>query len=259
MKKRVLPPIDGLSFYHGLVSAPPNAGGCVESYFFRSHRRPFRHSQHRDRDYCRHWAGQACSDPRSLPAVANRACWLLIRRRRAGRHDRRPAPIVLCPFFPRSVGFGPTDSWANGALFVLPSTLCHSQAIPPISSYSARPATQMRSNTPARAHAMKYAWIALPAPNSDFGNAFHWMPVRATYTIAANTVRFGMGLLPAPGARRYFRFGSRVTSGNNGSTFDQNSSEIVQDLSRYGLERAPWLRARRRLIFGFMHRNIIYG
>jgi hypothetical protein len=259
MKKHALPPIGGLFFCHDRVSVPPNAGGCVESYFFQSRRQPFRHIPHQDKGCCPRLADQADSDPRSLPTAANRACWLLIRRRRAGRHDRRPAQTVLFPFFPRSVGFGPTDSSANGALFVLPSTLCHSQAIPSISSYSARPAAQICSNTPARAHIMKYAWIALPAPNSDFGNAFHWMPVRATYTIAANTVRFGMGLLPAPGARRYFRFGSRSASGIKGSTFDQNSSEIVQDLSLYGVGRVPWLRAPRRLVFGLMHRNIIYG
>ncbi len=225
---------------------PQNADECAESSRALTPHLPFLHTQHQGRGCFLCMTIYAGFGPVSPPGVVNRACSLLIRRRKAGRHERRQAPNALSPFFPRSVGFGPTDSCANGALFVLPSALCQSQATPSSSLYSANPAIQMRSNTPARAHAIKYAWIALPAPNSDFGNAFHSIPVRATYTIAASTTRFGIGVRPAPGARRYFRFGSRTGSGINGSTFAQNSSDIVQDLYRYGVGDAPWMRTRRR-------------
>jgi hypothetical protein len=55
-------------------------------------------------------------------------------------------------FFPRSVGFGPTDSCASGASTLVLSPDCHSQAIPSISSYSARPFFQIATNNPALAH-----------------------------------------------------------------------------------------------------------
>jgi hypothetical protein len=127
-------------------------------------------------------------------------------------------------------------------LFVLPSILCHNQAMPSISSYSTSPAFHIRSNTPARDHSMKYRWIAVPTPNSDFGKALHCIPVRATYTIPSKTFRFGIGRRPAPSERWYFLFGSRVRSGSNGSTFSQNVSETVQDLYRYGALVGFWTR-----------------
>jgi len=252
MKTRAPLPNDALFSCPARAFVPQSEDGCVGLIRALSPHLPSPHTLHQDRGcfFCR--TIYAVSGPVSPPVAVNRACWLLIRRRKAGRHERRQVTNALSPFFPRSVGFGPTDSCANGALFVLPSTLCHSQATPSSSSYSDSPVVQMRSNTPARAHAIKYAWSALPAPNSDFGNAFQWIPVRATYTIAANTTRFAIGLRPAPGARRYFRFGSRTGSGIKGSTFDQNSSDIVQDLYRYGGGDAPWLRTRLRFD-GDMH------
>ncbi len=248
MKTRAPLPNDALFSCPDRAFVPQNADGCVGLIRVLSHHLPSPHTRHQGRGcfFCR--TIHVGFGPMSPPVVVNRACWLLIRRRKAGRHERRQVPNALSPFFPRSVGFGPTDSCANGALLVLPSTLCHSQATPSSSSYSDSPVVQMRSNTPARAHAIKYAWIALPAPNSDFGNAFHWIPVRATYTIAANTTRFAIRLRPAPGARRYFRFGSRTGSGIKGSTFAQNSSDIVQDLYRYGVGDASRLQTRRRFV-----------
>jgi hypothetical protein len=55
-------------------------------------------------------------------------------------------------------------------------------------------------NNPACAHSLKYSWTLLAAPYS-LGNAFHWMPVRNTKKIAANTCRGGSGFLPPPGFR----------------------------------------------------------
>jgi hypothetical protein len=52
-----------------------------------------------------------------------------------------PCPSIsklrLCPIFILSAGFGPPHSFASGALPSAPSILCHSQAIPCMSSYSA--------------------------------------------------------------------------------------------------------------------------
>jgi hypothetical protein len=58
--------------------------------------------------------------------------------------------------------------------------LCHDQAIPSISTYSASPFRQRRENTPFRFHSKKYLWMELALPNSFFDNAFHWQPVRNT-------------------------------------------------------------------------------
>ena len=55
---------------------------------------------------------------------------------------------ALAAFFPRSVGLLPTASWASGALPCVPSMLCHSQAIPSISSYSAKPACHKARKNP---------------------------------------------------------------------------------------------------------------
>ncbi len=56
------------------------------------------------------------------------------------------------PFFPRSVGFFPTDSSARGAFTLQPSRLCHAQPIPPISSYFSKPLAQIFSKNPAASH-----------------------------------------------------------------------------------------------------------
>ena len=109
--------------------------------------------------------------------------------------------------------------------------LCHAHAIPSISSYSASPFRHSLTKTPASFHSRKYLWIELALPNTDFGNAFHWQPVRNTYTMAANTFRRTIGLRPAPGRRRYVRPFSRFRFGISGATLFHNSSETVQDFT----------------------------
>ena len=41
--------------------------------------------------------------------------------------------------------------------------------------------------TPFFFHSRKYLCAELALPDSDFGKAFHWHPVRKTYTMASNT------------------------------------------------------------------------
>ncbi len=111
-----------------------------------------------------------------------------------------------------------------------PSMLCHDQAMPSISSYSANPFRQRRINTPSRFHSKKYLWIELALPNSPFGKAFHWHPVRNTKTMPSNTLRGSMDLRPPPGRRRYFRFFPLFRFGIRGSIRTQSSLDIVHDL-----------------------------
>jgi hypothetical protein len=60
--------------------------------------------------------------------------------------------VALGTIFPLSVGLGPTDSRASGALLIVPSADCHSQAMPSSSSYSASPLRQIARKSPALAH-----------------------------------------------------------------------------------------------------------
>ena len=151
----------------------------------------------------------------------------------AGFHARLREDFACSHFFPRSVGFGPTDSCAIGAFTMAPSMLCQDQAIPSISSYSARPLRQSFTNTPFFFHSRKYLWTELALPNSSFGKAFHWHPVRKTYTIAENTFLGSMAFRPAPARRKYFRLLSRLGFGISGSARSQNSSEIVHDFKAF--------------------------
>jgi len=174
-------------------------------------------------------AASSRSDPELAQAVSHHAFG---RRRRlsiAGCHSRRRAGFSWFHFFPRSVGLGPTDSCASGAFTMAPSMLCQAQATPSRSSYSAKPFRHKRTNTPLRFHSRKYLWMELALPNCSSGSAFHWHPVRSTYTIPANTKRGSSGLRPPPGLRRYFRPRPRVRVGISGSTFAHNSSETVHD------------------------------
>jgi hypothetical protein len=107
--------------------------------------------------------------------------------------------------------------------------LCHTQAIPSISSYSASPFRHIFTKTPWRFHSKKYWWTELALPNSR-GKAFHWQPVRRTYTIASNTFRASIGLRPPPGRRRYRRLVSRCRLGISRATRSHNASETVHDL-----------------------------
>jgi hypothetical protein len=156
--------------------------------------------------------------------------WHRSRLATAGFHARRRADCVSSHFFPRSVGFGPTASWANGAFTIAPSMLCQAQAIPSIPSYSARPRRHIFLNTPRRCHSRKYAWIELALPYS-FGSAFHWQPVRRTYTIPPKTLRGGIGFRPPPARRLYFRPGVRLGRGIKDSMRFHKTSDTVHDLS----------------------------
>jgi len=170
------------------------------------------------------------SDLMSAPARPHHVGVLRSRLTTAGFHSRRLGDFAWSRFFPLSVGFAPTASSAKGAFTIAPSMLCHDQAMPSISSYSANPLRQRRTNTPWRFHSKKYLWMELELPNSFSGNAFHWHPVRKTKTMPANTLRGSMGLRPPPGRRRYLRFFTRFRLGISGSTRFHNSSETVHDL-----------------------------
>ena len=168
-------------------------------------------------------------DPASAPGASRHAFGLRSRAGIAGFHVRRRERFVCSHFFPRSVGFGPTDSCARGAFTMAPSMLCQDHTIPSISSYSASPLRHSCTNTPFFFHSRKYLWTELALPNSSFGKAFHWHPVRKTYTMAESTFRGSMAFRPAPVRRRYFRLLSRLGFGISGPARSQNSSDIVHD------------------------------
>ena len=76
--------------------------------------------------------------PTSALITSHHVAELRSRLTTAGFHSRRREDFVWSHFFPRSVGFAPTASKANGAFTVAPSMLCHNQAslpsrhIPPV-------------------------------------------------------------------------------------------------------------------------------
>ena len=168
--------------------------------------------------------------PTSAPTMPRHASGLRLRLTTAGFHCRRRGDFVWSHFFPRSVGFAPTASRAKGALTIAPSILCQDQAMPSISSYSASPLRQRRTKTPSRFHSKKYLWMELALPNSLFGRAFHWHPVRSTKIMPSNTLRGSIRFRPPPGRRKYFRFFFRLCFGIRGSTRLHNSSDTVHDL-----------------------------
>lgn len=204
-----------------------------------------RHSQRQRKDAPSGIAGQVAvpsrSDPMLAPAVSRREPERRWRLSTAGFQSRRQADCACSLFFPRSVGFGPTASCAKGALTIAPSMLCQVHAMPSKSSYSANPLRHSRTNTPWRFHCWKYLWIELALPNRSSGNAFHWHPVRSTYTIPSKTLRASNGLRPPPGFRRYFRPLMRFRAGISGSTLAHISSDTVHDLTafmpRYGARK----------------------
>jgi len=174
-------------------------------------------------------AGPPRFRPTWVPAVLHHASGLRSRLTTAGLHSRRPKGFAWSHFFPRSVGFGPAVSSANGALTIAPSTLCHRQAIPSMSSYSASPLRQRRTNTFFRFHSKKYLWIELGLPYTSLGSAFHWQPVRSTYIMPSKTLRGSMDFRPPPGRRRYFFAFRRLCFGIRGSTRFQSSFDTVHD------------------------------
>jgi hypothetical protein len=178
-------------------------------------------------------AGSPRYDLRSVPKASHHAFGLRSRLGREGFHLRRRARFASSHFFPRSVGFGPTASKAIGAFTMAPSMLCHDHAIPSISSYSANPLRQSFTKTPFFFQSRKYLCTELALPNSDRGKAFHWHPVRKTYTMASSTLRGSMGFRPPPGRRKYLRFLPRRGFEISGLARSQNSSEIVHDLMAF--------------------------
>jgi len=110
--------------------------------------------------------------PTWVPAVSHHVSGLRLRLMTAGFHSRRPKGFAWSHFFPRSVGFGPTVSSANGALTIDPSMLCHRQAIPSTSSYSASPLRQRRTKTFFRFHSTKYLWDGTRAAIHFFRKCF---------------------------------------------------------------------------------------
>ena len=168
--------------------------------------------------------------PTSAPAMPHHVSVPRLRLTTAGFHSRRQGDFAWSHFFPRSVGFAPTASSAKGAFTIAPSILCQDQAMPSISSYPASPLRQRRIKTLSRFHSRKYLWMELALPNSLFGKAFHWHPVRRTKIIPSNTLRGSIRFRPPPGRRIYFRFFLRFRFGIRGSTRFHNSLDTVHDL-----------------------------
>lgn len=174
------------------------------------------------------WGAAQLSASACAARVLHHAGWRRRRLTTAGFHGRRRGYSAWSLFFPRSVGLRPTASWASGAFTIAPSMLCHTQAIPSISSYSANPRCQSLTKTPAFFQVRKYLWTELALPYSR-GSAFHWHPVRRTYTMASNVRRGAMGFRPPPGRRLYVRPEGRRGLGMRGATRSQNASDTVQD------------------------------
>ncbi len=175
-------------------------------------------------------AGERLWRPESAPEVLHHADAPRSRLMTAGFHERRRAGCAWYLFFPRSVGFGPTASSASGAFTMAPSILCQDHAMFSISSYSANPLRHIFTNTPLCFQYKKYLCTELALPYS-FGSAFHWQPVRSTYTIASNTLRGSIGLRPPPGRRLYLRPFGRLGFGIRGVTRSHKSSDTVHDRS----------------------------
>ena len=170
---------------------------------------------------CSLMAWELLYGPTLVPARPHHVSVPRLRLTTAGFHSRRRGDFVWFHFFPRSVGFAPTASKAKGAFTIAPSILCQDQAMPSISSYSASPLRQRRTKTPSRFHSKKYLWMELALPNSLFGKAFHWHPVRSTKIIPSNTLRGSIRFRPPPGRRRYLRFFFRFCFGIRRSTHGQ--------------------------------------
>jgi len=70
------------------------------------------------------WAASPQCGPEWAPGALRHAFGLRSRPGTAGFHARRREDFAWSHFFPRSVGFGPTDSSANEAFTMAPSMLC---------------------------------------------------------------------------------------------------------------------------------------
>ena len=85
----------------------------------------------------------------------------------------------------RTRGFPP-----KGAFTVRLSSDCHSQLMPLSSSYRSRSFTHSFWKTPFLTHSWNRLWQVDPEPYSA-GNAFHWQPVRSTYSMPSRTLLNG--------------------------------------------------------------------
>ena len=142
-------------------------------------------------------------DPESASGVLKNVFGLRSRHGIAGFHARRREDFVCSYFFLRFVGFGSTNSCAIGAFTMPPPMLCQDQAIPSISSHSAKPLRRSYTNTHFFFHSRKYLWTE---PR-----------------------------------RKYLRLLSRLGFGISGSACSQNSSEIVHGFKalmgrKYGIK-----------------------
>jgi hypothetical protein len=226
--------IEGSSFW----PSPPRPAVVhaeYSSYFASIPQQGGQHTPYPRRDVaavpCSLMALELLHGPRSVSVTPHHASVPRLRLTTAGFHSRRQGDFVWSHFFPRSVGFAPTASRAKGAFTIAPSILCQDQAMPSISSYSASPLRQRRTKVPSRFHSKKYLWMELALPNSLFGKAFHWHPVRGTKIMPSNTLSGSIRFRPPPERRRYFLFFFRFRFGIRGSTRLHNSFDTVHDLT----------------------------
>jgi hypothetical protein len=91
------------------------------------------------------------------------------RRSIAGPQCRPPVRGVWFHFPPLSVGFGPPDVMAFGALAMAPSMLCQLQVMPSMSSYSARPACHKGDKKSRPGPAQKMRMDCTGAPETLLG------------------------------------------------------------------------------------------
>ena len=105
-------------------------------------------------------------------------------------------------------------------------------------SYSANPAAQITSNTPALPHSRNRLWIALALPKRSLGSAFHWQPARNTYTMPSKTSRAALGLRPPPALRTYSWSGGRSRTGISGATLAKKSLFTTHEATRFRYHRA---------------------
>ena len=142
-----------------------------------------------------------------------------------GHHDgQRDAPLIGqgMPFraaLPPIRRIGACFRPPNGAFTITLSSDCQRHPMPRSSSYRVSRRAQSRSKTPASTHAWKRRWQVEPEPYSR-GSAFHWQPVRSTYSTPSSTWR--KGTIGRPGVPGGF------VGGKSGWSSAQKSSGIRQ-------------------------------
>src|ERR1039458_1484753 len=99
--------------------------------------------------------------------------------------------LRFVPPLERSTGLGPVASPPSGALVIEPSMLSHSSLRPFTRSYSNRPSSQKRRNTPAASHSWKRLCAVAPLQIPVASRALHWQPVIRTNRMPFITARSG--------------------------------------------------------------------